>query len=141
MARLRHKVRKKVLRKEFRENPIPGHHDYGDGIDHGKYFRCANCGMVCDIDRDEIGELSNVSADNYTQEYSTDGNDAGGPPGAKIHGEQNNVALIRIATLRTGHVIMENGSDGEPKTIRLSFKPNVSSGCPFCGSVNWLGKG
>lgn len=29
---------------------------YGEGDDRGKYYRCWNCGFICNIDRDAIGD-------------------------------------------------------------------------------------
>jgi len=139
VPRLSHRSRKSRYRSDFRSRPVPGHRDYGDGEDDGKYFRCANCGFICNIDRDELGgsaSKSNIVPTNYIRKYSTDNNE-NGQPGAIIHGDINGVALLSIASLRTGHVIMENDCTGSPKTIRLEFYPEVSTGCPFCGSLNY----
>ena len=47
--------------------------------------------------------------------------------------------LVHIIGMRSAHVLLENGVDGEPKTVRLNWTPDVTSGCPFCGTKNWRG--
>ena len=46
---------------------MPGDKYFGDGEDDGKYFRCANCGFVCDIDRDALGGPESRSGATYAQ--------------------------------------------------------------------------
>lgn len=113
MSRLYHRDRSKKLRKEARTIPIPGHKDYGDGQDDGKYYRCWNCGMVCDVDRDELGgpaEKARVTPKSYTITGQ--------------YGETN----------ASGHTIFT----GEGYTT-VRYEPDVNSGCPFCGTLNWRG--
>jgi hypothetical protein len=132
----------RVARKRSRTLPIYGNPEMGDGKDDGKYFRCWNCGFVCNVERDALGDsesLSGVSYEIYEQKYSTDGSPA---PfiGAAIHGEAlDGEALIRKCCLYTGHVLLENGPDGTAKGIYRNWSPLVSAGCPFCGSRNWRG--
>lgn len=137
----------RVARKRSRTLPIYGNPVMGDGQDDGKYFRCWNCGFVCDVERDALGgsdSLSGVSYEIYEQKFSTDGGNA---PfiGASIHGvalDANGLdaeALIRKSCLYTGHVLLEEGPDGTAKGIYRNWQPTISSGCPFCGSRNWRG--
>lgn len=44
------------LRKESRTIPLYGDADRGNGLDDGRYYRCWNCGFVCNIDRDALGD-------------------------------------------------------------------------------------
>jgi len=43
------------IRKESRTIPLYGDADRGNGLDDGRYFRCWNCGFICNIDRDALG--------------------------------------------------------------------------------------
>jgi len=99
------------------------------------------------VERDELGDSeskSGVSHEIYEALYS------GGPKkgsnsadyyetDAMIHGDNSGVALLVVASARSGHVLLENDADGEPKTVRLNWTPKVVSGCPFCGTLNWRG--
>jgi len=48
----RHRSR---IRKESRTIPLYGSPERGNGLDDGRYFRCWNCGFICNIDRDALG--------------------------------------------------------------------------------------
>ena len=50
----------KRLRKEKRTIPIRGIWE-----DKGKYFRCWNCGFVCDSQRDSLGDHGGVTTGTY----------------------------------------------------------------------------
>jgi hypothetical protein len=128
--------------------PRPGHADYGDGEDDGKYYRCWHCGFVCDVDRDELGgpeSKDGVSYEIYDANLSVDNQDSSNDItpayyGADEHGANDDVyALTPMLLLRTGHVIMENDAAGDPKNVRVNYQPDISTGCPFCGTLNWRG--
>ena len=53
------------LPKESKTIPIYGHPERGDGEDNGKYYRCWNCGFVCNVDRDALGDQSSRSGAAY----------------------------------------------------------------------------
>jgi hypothetical protein len=125
MARLHHRNRSRKLRKEARRIPVPGHFDYGDGRDAGKYFRCWNCGWICDVDRDKLGGVDDrpgVSPKAYTMigQYGT--------------------ALRGGASDNSGSRDLLAGDEmtGEGYTT-TRYVPEVSEGCPLCGTVNWRG--
>jgi hypothetical protein len=143
-----HRYRQRKIRKESRTLPMPGHVDYGDGKDSGKYYRCWHCGVVCDIDREELGDgesKDGVSYTVYDAALSSDSQDSSENitpihQGANEDGVNDDVyALSTMLTVRTGHVIMENDAAGDPKTVRVNYTPDVSSGCWFCGTLNWKG--
>lgn len=121
-------------RKQSRTLPV-----IGKGDDAGKYFRCWNCGFVCNVERDELGDREStdgISYSIYDQKYSTDGSDTFG---SSIHGDNDNIALLSMSVLGKGHICLENGADGEPKEIYQNWKPEIDSGCPLCGTKNWRG--
>jgi len=52
---------KRKLTKRSRTLPV-----YGEGADKGKYFRCWNCGWICNVDRDELGDSDSSAGDEHT---------------------------------------------------------------------------
>ena len=52
---------KRKLTKRSRTLPV-----YGEGADKGKYFRCWNCGWICNVDRDELGDSDSGSGNDHT---------------------------------------------------------------------------
>lgn len=123
MARPRVRVnhRSRRLRKEAKTKPVFGSHERGGGDDKGKYYKCWNCGFICDKDRDALGGADSrdgVEPEAYTQlqdDVSTTAYHCQGAAGA-------DQATCEAA-------------GGTWSSTR--YKPNVSSGCPFCGSLNW----
>ena len=120
---------KRKLTKRSRTLPV-----YGEGADKGKYFRCWNCGWICNVDRDELGDSDSSAGDDHTdfhENYLYSTYDA--PDAAS-----------RYAVLGgdTGHhhVALNNVTpDGEPKLIRHEYTSDISRGCPKCGCMNWRG--
>ena len=72
---------------------------HGAGDDHGKYYRCWNCGFTCNADRDAFGGDSNIGYLEYT-------------------------------ATADGPTVAEN-------LLNPIDYPDVSSGCPLCGTKNW----
>jgi hypothetical protein len=140
MSRFRHRDRRTRIPKQSRTIPVRGHKDYGDGQDDGKYWRCWNCGFICDVERDELGDSEStdgVSHRIYDALY-TGGEDMN-ETDAMIHGDNNGVALLTMASARSGHVLLELDAAGDPMGVRLNWTPEIASGCPFCGTRNWRG--
>jgi len=136
---LRHRYRSKKTRREFRNNPIPGHKDYGDGLDDGKYFRCSNCGFPCDIDRDALGGPESRSGATYAQ--PTDSYSEDPPPFySGIDGENDTLPLASQLSLRSALIVMKSLADGTEATIRRTWYNDGGTGCPFCHSLNWDGR-
>lgn len=124
MGRLHHRTKTRKIRKEARTRPIPGHYDYGDGRDAGRYYRCWNCGFPCDVERDELGgpdDRSKISSQIYSQ--------------VDQYGATSDLA---------NHTIYDSDYAGPDGTTYPSwdkrYKPKVGSGCPMCGTLNWMGK-
>jgi hypothetical protein len=118
-SRYAHRNRNKRLAKQARTIPIPGHIDYGDGEDDGKFYQCWNCKMVCDVDRDELGgpdDRGYRDPKKYTlvgEDYSTPVKDLANSKDYTIH--------------------------GGTQYRRTRYQSDVQSGCPFCGTLNWRG--
>lgn len=124
MAILHHKTRSRKLKKEARTRPIPGHFDYGDGKDSGKYYRCWNCGFPCDVDRDMLGgpdDRPNLNPEPYRLI---------GQYGTNLRGGASDNSCSR------DHLVDSMTGIGYT-TYR--YKVEVDSGCPFCGTLNWRG--
>ena len=119
---------KRKLIKRSRTLPV-----YGEGDDEGKYFRCWNCGFICKVGRDELGDSDSSAGDEHTDYHQTHHCSTYDLPDA----------ASRYATLGgdTGHyqVAQLKGIDGNPVTIRHDFTSDISSGCPFCGTKNYRG--
>lgn len=123
MPRYTHTNRSKKLRRESKTLPVKGHKDYGDGIDDGKWFKCWNCGFLCNSEDNELGgpnELNEIKPIAYTQV-----DDKGVE---KFHCE---------------------GKAGKTQTIceaaggtwtSTAYKPGRRAGCPLCGTLNWKGE-
>jgi len=100
-----------LSRRPHRKRTIPVK---GYRRDHGRYYRCWNCGFVCDMHRDALGGRPG---------------DAVAPVGI------DPTPGVLGNTGRT--VLMQVGMDGQPLPVRRIFKSDVTSGCPFCGTHNW----
>lgn len=99
------------LRGEKRTLPM-----YGEGDDRGKYFRCWNCGFICNIDRDALGDGDGRSYAEFAVEteelYPADN---GGPPLAAV-----------MKGINEYHTILE----------RDGYQVG-GTGCPLCHTKNW----
>lgn len=114
-VKVNHRSRKP--RKDSRTLPLYGSDTRGDGLDSGRYYECWNCGFICDTDRDALGDAqskANITTKSYQllDEY---GNAVSSTGGAK-------------------HTIFT----GEGYTT-VRYEPEVGSGCPLCGTLNWKG--
>ena len=121
MGKTYRKPHKLPLRKESRTRPI-----FGRGDDADRYFRCWNCGFVCDAQRDSLTSADESANIPYTDALELTSE----TDGQKRH----------IATLSTGHVAVRLGADGSTaKTVVHNHISDISGGCPFCGTKNWRG--
>ena len=116
-----------ILRHDARKRPLkPARWE-----DLGKYFRCWNCGFICDVDRDSLGGPEDRSGTGSEFEKTTlpDNGwiDYGRRSVTNALKDWNHTVLVRV-----------NGA-GTPLPIELSYSPTVNQGCPFCGSLNWRG--
>lgn len=118
------------IRRDSRTIPLHGDDERGNGLDDGRYFRCWNCGFVCNQDRDALGGPE--SGDGITYErfniptYGSDGSTPG-------------TGVARVGGSLAATVVPELDAAGDAKQPFVYTKPVVSGGCPFCGTLNWRG--
>ncbi len=120
------RAHKRKLRRESRTLPI-----FGKGDDAGRYFHCWHCGFVCDVERDALGDSDSSSGVNHTDGLNPVGDNAPGDSAgnhATLGGDVGHY-----------HVAARIGADDDPKSVERVYTPDISMGCPFCGSTNWRG--
>ena len=117
---------KKTLPKRSRTRPVKGR-----GEDRNRYFRCWNCGFICDSQRDELGDSESDAGDDHTDYNSL--------AQANPQGTGPDKVICLGGDIGHYHVAMRIGADSEPKTIVHGYKSDISRGCPFCGTTNWRG--
>jgi hypothetical protein len=119
--------------------------------DKDRYFRCWNCGFICDVQRDTLGKnlRSRDGSEYYDQYYpqSTQGDRStttdyqlsleGLTDSVDETSPRAGIAFARLAMLRGGAIAMESSADGTAKPIRLTYEPKTEGGCPFCGTTNY----
>jgi len=127
-------IKQRKIPKESRTLPVYGHPIRGDGLDHAKWYRCWNCGWLCNSDRDALGDSqsrSGVSHKDYAQQpdpgYSY-------PEGEAGISKKNQTAVLGDA-LMAG----ESEHDGSPKSVKNAIMVSSPRGCPLCGTLNWRG--
>jgi hypothetical protein len=119
------------LHKKSRSIPLKGNKVRAGGEDDGKYYRCWNCGFICDSARDTIGGSQSGSGDKHSDFHS---------PALGVSDAVDSVnSLMVLGGTGNLHVLLETGSDGNPKEIRHDFKAVVTGGCPLCGTYNYKG--
>ena len=111
--------RKKSLPKESRTIPRRD--------DEGIWFTCWVCGFANKEGRSALGGSASPSGVKHTGAIIPSDSDT------------NSVAVLG-GSINHHHVALENGSDGTPKGIPHVHSDDISTGCPMCGSLNWLGK-
>lgn len=117
-----------LLPKTIHAHPLKGSKDRGGGEDFRKWYKCGWCGFICKIGRDELGGRNSRSGESH-RDYTIPSNIFDSSPIISVGGP-----------IDSSLVLLELGSDGEPKEILHGFETNISSGCPFCGSKNWKGE-
>ncbi len=127
---------KSRLRHDKRTIPVKGY-----GEDDGKYYRCWNCGFICNADRDELGGEESRSGVAITQTHIEQGP---AQPGAAYIGMTGDAARDARAVLAVlagsvghSHIAMEEGMDGAAKGVEHIHSAEVATGCPLCGTRNW----
>lgn len=103
----------------------------GVGDDAGKWFRCWNCGFMCNVDRDKLSGDKSLSGV-VLMEYVAIPDTYGDP-------------LAAYACLdgceSFFHTTPKMKADGTPQEEKHTLAPSseLSSGCPQCHSLNWRG--
>ncbi len=122
-----HRYRKSRIPKDSRTIPIYGDPIRGDGNDDGKYYKCWNCGFVCNVDRDALGD--GQSRDGVAIKEFIEIAYGGLPSSFAVLG----------SSIGHFHVALEKGADGTAKTIEHNLMAKDGSGCPLCQTLNWKG--
>ena len=100
--------------------------------DRGKYYRCWNCGFICNKDRNSLGgsKSRNGTFDEsfnepmYVTEY-------------EFTADPKTLMVVTDGLASHHETLMEYGPDGVIKNIELPYKADVTKGCPLCGSTNY----
>jgi len=96
--------------------------------DSNKYYRCWNCGVICNIERETLD----------TGEHSTAGINVKDAPEISPSPVLSDDRLAMTIYLDDPFTILENGPDGNPITdYRHNQYPQSIGGCWFCGTKNW----
>lgn len=122
--RRRANARRRKIGKEFKTIPVAGNSVRGNGEDSGKYFRCGNCGFICDSTRDKRARtINSVEIVEFT------------PNSYPIPGDASAV-LGGIDKLFVSNKLTADGSIAQPY---MNYMPQVNGGCPMCGTQNYDG--
>ena len=141
------------IRKEARTIPLYGNPDRGNGLDDGRYYRCWNCGFICNIDRDKLGGHGDgISYEDFPVPFDASLNSVsrlGGSIGPSAISPKTRAGG---STLRgggfLGRICMMVGISfwttlaigpllDSVMTDKHHIMPIVDAGCPFCGTLNW----
>lgn len=102
---------------------------WGAYEDTGKYFRCWNCGYICDVDRDGYDRGEGGSSGVIVKDFAEVSN--------PTYGFEDDLAAM-CTNDDDAHIALRNGFDGEAITVyRHNHYPVIGGACPFCGTRNW----
>lgn len=121
-----HRYRNPRISKDSRIIPIYGSSVKGDGTDADRFYKCWNCGFICDTQQDALGDANSRSGVAIFDNIES----------PDRYGSGN---LASLATLGGSISVMENGIDSQPKAIRHSQISKSGTGCPLCHTRNWRG--
>jgi len=121
----RHRSRK--TRSDSRTIPI-----HGTDEDEGVWFECWWCGFTCNKDRDGLGGPESRDGVGYEEVIRA-------APGASSGDPLSAIGLLD-SDLDYYQTALAADSQGNEKLPDLPSLSNTSSGCPQCGSRNWLGE-
>ncbi len=111
--------------KESRTTMLFDHSDTGGGV----FYRCWNCGFICNDKRDSLGDESSgdaIEQRDFQQPHL--GIIPGRPRTAQaVFGGFNHVTVAPAAD-----------SDGNPQIVTHNYATS-GGGCPQCHSLNWRG--
>jgi len=123
------------IRKESRTIPVYGSFERGGGEDANKWFRCWNCGFLCNVERDAQGDSqsrSGVVHEDYAQQPD---------PGYGYPQRETNILANNQTATVDGLVASKLDSAGDAAVAKNAIMVSSNSrGCPFCHTLNWMGK-
>ncbi len=94
-------------------------------------YKCWFCGFNCNIDREQLGKRNSKNHISYS-DFQT--------PSDPMDGDELS-GLIVLGGVLNAFVGMELSADGiTENVIRHDLYPSSKTGCPLCGTLNWLGK-
>jgi hypothetical protein len=116
--------KKTTLSKQRKTIPLPATDRTSgrDRIDSGRYYRCWNCGFICDVDLNALSEQGNGS---YPEAYTDAASETGAYGG---YGSP----IITI----DGDTLPKSDADGNPVTVVHKFEAG-GTGCPLCFTRSW----
>lgn len=103
---------------------------YGESGDTGKFYRCRFCGFINDIDSSALADTADPGDSYPIQEYD------GLTLSPQDTGDVRS-AFLTLDSPMTGMTMMLTDPAGVIITIDRPRYPNVTRGCPQCGSLNW----
>lgn len=128
------KYYKTRLPREKRVISIFGATAYIDGRvtkdQSNKFYRCWNCGFVCNTDRDKLGDgVGYYVTDKPDLYYNNNGSAAFQYPCSNASLQAAKICVTTVSTPR----LMQLDSDGNPIGVIHSNTEIITSGCPQCG--------
>jgi hypothetical protein len=113
--------------------------------DNGVYYKCWHCGFTCNDKRDSLG--GEATRDGVTHSDYQKPNALGehGLPLTNSRSVYRSGGLASVTPIDAGDgadltYIIRSDSDGNSVEPVHTHQPTASSGCPFCGSMNWKGE-
>lgn len=113
-------------RKESRTIPLRG---YGD--DAGLWYRCWNCGFICNSKRDALGDRDSQDGTVHTEYVARA---EGATPGEEL----SPYSVMRALTGTFVSLTVDVDGSGIPPYDYHAYDVG-GTGCPLCHSLNWRG--
>jgi hypothetical protein len=132
------KYDKRRLPRERRSISIFGATAYIDGKiskdQSGKFYRCWNCGFVCNTDRDKLGDGVGFYITDEPDLYSNNqGSVAFQYPCSNASQESATICVTKPSTVR----LIQLDSNGDLMEAIHNNVSVITSGCPSCGCKNY----
>jgi hypothetical protein len=100
------------------------------GNDENK-IHCASCGFICDSKRDVMGGLKSPGSANH-RDYALQ-------TGIKYRAGIGPRPVPTLDVMLHYQVALKLSAGGQLVPVMHHHKTNPTSGCPFCGSLNYRG--
>lgn len=98
----------------------------------GRFYRCWNCGFICDTQKNALGGSEGSDGTAYT--------DVATPSMGRADSSDIRFGYAQLRGIGGKSVaVLEVGSNGQPKGIQRVISHITGSGCPLCGTENWRG--
>lgn len=101
----------------------------GSSEDSNKWFKCWYCGFHVNADKSEIGDGSGVNTVLY--------NDAVDNYDIQDYGQSDKMQHLTLDGCIHFETVVKPTAEGTVASMKLPYKSDISSGCPFCGSKNY----